>query len=224
MLSSLAESLIQRLCGRYLKNFSSDNVSVSVAGTVSLKNVQLKVEELVTFQLPFKPALAFIGSLHADLPLVPGGNFDIRISDVLVVLERNSDDIMKDPAIVHKALQMWIGAFYFSFAQLESVKDGISSSDIEYFMRLFDRLVVSINNVHFRVEDVYTAHIQPPIGRELICLGFIIGQLDLRSPNLKKWHLIKVKYGKQQQILKLFKLINFIKQRIFNYIVLERMD
>lgn len=191
MLSSLAESLIQRLCGRYLKNFSSDNVSVSVAGTVSLKNVQLKVEEFVTFQLPFKPALGFIGSLHADLPLVPGGNFDIRISDVLIVLERNSEEVLKDPSIVHKALQMWIGAFYFSFAQLETVKDGISSSDIEYGMRLFDRLVVSINNVHIRVEDVYTAHIQPPIGRESICLGLVIGQLDLRSPNSQEMAIDK---------------------------------
>ena len=186
MLSSLAEGLIQRLCGRYLKNFSSDNVSVSVGGTISLKNVQLKVEELVTFQLPFKPALGFIGSLHADLPIVIGGNFNIRISDVLIVLERNSEDVMKDPAIVHKALQMWIGAFYFSFAQLESVKDGISSSDIEYGLRLFDRLVVSISNVHFRVEDVYTAHIPPPIGRELLCLGLIIGQLEFRSPNTQE--------------------------------------
>jgi hypothetical protein len=35
MLSSLAESWIQRVCGRYLKNFSSDNVNVSIGGTIS---------------------------------------------------------------------------------------------------------------------------------------------------------------------------------------------
>ena len=183
MLSSLAEGWIQRVCGRYLKNFSSDNVNVSIGGTISLTNVQLKVEELVTFQLPFKPALGYIGSLIADLPIVLGGNFNIRISDVLIVLERNSDDVMQDPNIVHKALQMWIGAFYFSFAQLESVKDGISTSDIEYGLKLFDRLVVTIDNVHIRVEDVYTAHIPPPIGRELICLGLVIGNIEFRSPS-----------------------------------------
>jgi hypothetical protein len=90
---------------------------------------------------------------------------------------------MQDPNIVHKALQMWIGAFYFSFAQLETVKDGISTSDIEYGLKLFDRLVVTIDNVHIRVEDVYTAHIPPPIGRELICLGLVIGNIEFRSPS-----------------------------------------
>lgn len=182
MFSSIVEGFLQRLFGRYLKNFGPQNVSVSVTGTITLTNVQIKTEELINFQLPFKPVRAFIGSLHLDLPLVMSTSFDVRLADVLFVVERNSENLNMDAATAHKALQMWIGAFYFSLLHTETLKQNITSNELEYSQRLLDRLAVTISNVHVRVEDLFTAHVPAPIGRELMALGLIIGKLTFRPP------------------------------------------
>ena len=182
MFSSIVESFLQRLFGRYLKNFGPQNVSVSVTGTITLTNVQIKTEELINFQLPFKPVRAFIGSLHLDLPLVMSTSFDVRLSDVLIVVERNSENVNMDAQTAHKALQMWIGAFYFSLLHSESIKQNITSNELEYSQRLLDRLAVTVQGVHLRVEDVFTAHTPCPVGRELMALGLIIGSLTFRPP------------------------------------------
>jgi len=182
MLSSIVEGFLQRFCGRYLKNFGPQNVSVSVTGTITLTNVQIRTEELINFQLPYKPVRAFIGSLHLDLPLVVSTSFDVRLSDVLIVVERNAENVAMDAATAHKALQMWIGAFYFALLHAESLKQNITSNELEYSLRLLDRLAVTITGVHIRVEDTFTAHLPSPLGRELMALGVIIGHFSFRSP------------------------------------------
>lgn len=182
MFSSIVEGFLQRFCGRYLKNFGPQNVSVSVTGTITLTNVQIKTEELINFQLPYKPVRAFIGSLHLDLPLVMSTSFDLRLADVLIVVERNAENVAMDSATAHKAIQMWIGAFYFTLLHTESLKQNITSNELEYSQRLLDRLSISIQNVHLRVEDMFTAHVPCPIGRELMALGIIIGNLTFRPP------------------------------------------
>ena len=183
MFSSMVEGVLQRIAGRYLKNFGPQNVSVSVTGTITLTNVQIRTEELINFQLPYKPVRAFIGSLHLDLPLVMSSSFDVRISDVLFVIERNAENIALDAATAHKALQMWIGAFYFSLLHAESMKRDISSSELEYSQRLLERLSVSVQGLHVRIEEVFTAHVPCPIGRELMTLGLIVGKLEFRPPS-----------------------------------------
>jgi hypothetical protein len=151
MFSSIAESLIQRVCGRYLKNFSSANINIGVTGVINLSNIEIRVEELENFQLPYFPARVFLGSVYADLPIVMGGNFDVRISDVLVVFQRNVDSDSQDPTLLHKALQTWIGAFFFSLAQSSygnsDKPNQISSSEVEYTQKLFERVVLSLRNV-----------------------------------------------------------------------------
>ena len=119
MFSSIAEGFIQKLCGKYLKNFSSDNVSIGVTGIITIKDIQVKTDELVDFQLPYKPASIFIGTLYADLPFVSGGNFDVKMSDVLIVVEKRGENLAElHPYEVQRALQMWIGAFYLNLANL----------------------------------------------------------------------------------------------------------
>jgi hypothetical protein len=166
MFSSIAEGYIQKLCGKYLKNFSSENISIGVTGTVTITDIQIRTDELLNFQLPYKPVRIYIGTLYADLPFVSSGNFDIRVSDVLVVVEKCDQDLCDiHPYILQRALQMWIGAFYFSMAHNHDQKiGGIASSEIEYFQRLIDRLCVTIESFHFRVEEIFTAHIPCPIG------------------------------------------------------------
>lgn len=127
MIASLAESLIQRFCGRYLKNFSSSNVSISVTGTITLKDVELRLDSFADVQLPYAPRRCFIGEssstfnvwsippnnfmiigkLKADLPLVIGGNFDIYVSDVFLLLSRKDEgeDIYNDETAVRWLLK-----------------------------------------------------------------------------------------------------------------------
>jgi hypothetical protein len=184
MFSSIAESFIQKFCGRYLKNFSSDNISIGVTGTITISNVQLRTEELGNFQLPYRPTKVFIGTLYADLPVVSGGNFDIRISDVLAVVEKNGDSLESlHPFLIQKAVQMWVGAFYFTLANAEfRTSTGVSSGEIEYAQKLLDRLCVTVENVHLRLEEIFTAHIACPIGKETICLGAVLSKAELRPP------------------------------------------
>jgi hypothetical protein len=182
MFSSLAEGFIQKFCGRYLKNFNSDNISIGITGTITIKNVQIKTEELVNFHLPYRPALIFIGNVYLDLPFVSGGNFDVRVSDVLIVGEKIGDNVVD--FILHRSLQMWIAAFYFGIANSNvKIKQSVSSSEIEYIQKLIDRLCVTVENLHFRVEEVFTDHIPCPIDEEIICLGVIVKKVELRPPS-----------------------------------------
>lgn len=91
MFSSIVESFINRLCGRYLKNFTSENVSVSVTGTITLTDVEIKLDELQEFSLPHRPIRAYIGSLRIDIPIVLGGNFDILVKDAFFLMYRGDD-------------------------------------------------------------------------------------------------------------------------------------
>ena len=188
MFSSIAEGYIQKICGRYLKNFSSENISIGVTGTVTITDIQVRTEELSNFQLPYRPASISIGSLYADLPFVSGGNFDIRVSDVLVVVEKNDQDLCDlHPHFLQRALQLWIGAFYFNIANSKEHKatttaQSISSSEIEYIQKLIDRLCITIDSFHFRLEEVFTAHIPSPIGEESMCLGAMVTKLIVRPP------------------------------------------
>ena len=185
MFSSIAEGFIQKLCGKYLKNFSSDNVSIGVTGIITIKDIQVKTDELVDFQLPYKPASIFIGTLYADLPFVSGGNFDVKMSDVLIVVEKRGENLAElHPYEVQRALQMWIGAFYLNLANLSEMKatQSISSTEIEYIQKLIDRLCVTVDNVHFRMEEMFTAHIPCPIGEDSLCLGTMVSKIELRPP------------------------------------------
>ena len=184
MFSSIAEGFIQRFFGRYLKKFDHNNISIGVTGIITITNVQLRVDELVNFQLPYKPVSIFIGTLYADLPFVSGGNFDVRISDVLVVVENNNTDLSNlHPFVLAKALQLWIGALYFAIGNSDQrAGQSVSSTEIEYIQRLVDRLCLTIENCHFRMEEVYTAHIPCPLGYESICLGLVISKIEIRPP------------------------------------------
>jgi len=120
-MNSLAENLIKRLCGRYLKNFSAANVNIGVTGTITVRDVQVNVEEFENFQLPVHLVSIFLGTMTIDLPILISSNFDITISDVIILSDQavsSEKEIgLCDDQTIHRALQMWIGAFYFSLAQ-----------------------------------------------------------------------------------------------------------
>jgi N-terminal region of Chorein or VPS13 len=186
MFSSIAEGYIQKICGKYLKNFSAENINIGVTGIITITDVEVKTEELINFQLPYKPSRLFIGTLYADLPFVSGGNFDVRISDVLFVVEKSDENLPElHPYELQRVLQMWIGAFYLNLANISELKaaQSISSSEIEYVQKLTDRLCITVENLHFRAEEMFTAHVPCPIGEDTLCLGTIISKIELRPPS-----------------------------------------
>jgi len=187
MISAYIESIIRRFCGRYIKKFSSEHLVVSVTGSISLSNIELNTAELHKFQLFYKPSFAFIGSVCIDFPVnaVLGGKLEVRVSDILFVIQREREQAI-DPDAIHKALQTWISTIYLLLAQSENISSKISGSNTEYTQKLLDRLVISITNVHVRLEDAFVGHVPFSVDKEMMCLGILFARAEIRSPTLKE--------------------------------------
>lgn len=181
MLNSFAESFIQRVCGRYLKNFSSKNVEISVTGSILLTDIHVATDELTNFNLPFIAKKIFIGKLQLDIPILPGGNFNIFLSDLLVIATRRQDSPHEDPTLVHRALQMWISAVYFSLAASYSSKKTVV--DVEYALSMLDRLVINISNAHFRLEENFQSHIPSFSGSDHYAFGVLVNKFQVKTPS-----------------------------------------
>eukprot|EP01035_Chromulina_nebulosa_P020839 gene20839-27007_t len=123
----------------------------------------------------------FIGTLKADLPLVPGSKFDVYGSDILIVSMRN-DQSFDDEAIVHRAVQMWIGLLYTGLQDVVIANSKVSSSEFELSLTLYEKLILTLERVHVRLEDEYNSHVPCPVGSEIISLGAIVDKIELRSP------------------------------------------
>eukprot|EP01041_Mallomonas_annulata_P006261 gene6261-12675_t len=198
MASSIIENIVMRICGRYIKNFKKENIDIGVSGTVQLNNVHLRTDELGVFLLPYKPVQAFIGSLFGDFPIMLNGNLVVKISDVLLVFTGSpSYDQEVDMVIVQRALQAWLGTFYFSLAssiEQAEKKTLISTSQIDSTQKSFEKLQVTIENIHIRIEEQCNptnSHIIPhnpslqKSENEVMYISYKLGKLEFRSPNTK---------------------------------------
>lgn len=199
-MNSLAENLIKRLCGRYLKDFSAANVQIGVTGTITVRDVQVNVEEFKNFQLPVHLVSILLGTMTIDLPILVGSNFDIAISDVIILSDEavstETDIGLCDEQTIHRALQMWIGAFYFSLAAEGDMKVAVylptsisivhptnalksisaqmvTSSDVDYTFGMLNRFKLTLTNVHFRIEDKFKSHISQQSGETICRLGIL---------------------------------------------------
>ncbi len=191
MLNSVAEGLIKKLCGKYLQDFTSENISISLTGTITLSNIQLRVEEFTLHQLPFSPKLLFIGSLYLDIPFITqfvgAGNFDIRLDDVLLVFSKNDNVEHVDMQMMQKVLQMWISAFYFSLSTSELVSKALKNQaiDMDYTMKTLDKISLSFTNFHFRIEDNFESFLFTRQKRDegtCMCTGIVITKAEIRAP------------------------------------------
>jgi len=90
MLSYLLEKFVRRLCGRWLRGFSADNLSVSLGGTVQFDDLWLNTSELQKMLLPYEPVVAHAGRLKLELPLALGGAVRLTVEDVDVYLRAAS--------------------------------------------------------------------------------------------------------------------------------------
>jgi hypothetical protein len=126
MISSIAESFIQRVCGKYLKNFGPENIAIGVTGTITLSDIEIRTEEFNKFQLPYKPTKAVVEQIVLDLPFVLGGNFEASITGLYVVFSRDESggpDLASDDCSfkIQSMIQNWIAFFYFSLLSTSQV-------------------------------------------------------------------------------------------------------
>jgi hypothetical protein len=154
-------------------------------GVITLSDVEVNVEELEIFHLPYHPTRVFIGSLVAEVPIfgVLSRSFDVRVSDVLVVFERNCStqqtpsnaasslsDQQVFAGIIQTSLQMWIGAYFHVLSHQQSMStntsaDGgsgkggstsgrqITSASLKFATRLFEQANIVFTNLHVRIEE-----------------------------------------------------------------------
>ena len=162
-----------------------------MTGTITLSNIQLRVEEFTLHQLPFSPKLLYIGMLYLDIPFITqfvgAGNFDIRLDDVLLVFSKNDNAENIDMQIMQKVLQMWISAFYFSLSTSELVSKALRNQaiDMDYSMKTLDKISLSFTNFHFRIEDNYESYLfTRQTGESGTCMstGFVITKAEIRAP------------------------------------------
>ena len=185
MFASAIEAAVLRVCGRYVKNFSKENIDVGVSGTINLKNIHIKTEELRDALTPYRPVKAFIGSIFADIPIVLGGNFDVQISDVFIVLSGYPiHEKESDPSKIQKYLQMWIGMLYFSIAAASG--SNLSSprqlNNTEAMQRALDRFVLSVDRVFIRFEDSLSTHVRQAREHKPMCGTLYLLRVELRAP------------------------------------------
>ena len=146
---------------------------LSVGGVLNLKNLELNVDEFNRFHLPYLPSFAFIEEVEIVFPLVIGGKLDVKISGILIVLERDSEENQSDPQIVHSALQTWIAAAYLYFTHADSLDGNISSSKVETLQKWLDIASLSVSQVHVRLEEPFSCHVPCQSSETLLCSGFI---------------------------------------------------
>ena len=71
MLERLVNSILQRFAGRWIKRFNKNDLKVSTLdGTVRLRNVEVKLEEIDAMCLPVSPKMIFIGEVDMDVPFL----------------------------------------------------------------------------------------------------------------------------------------------------------
>ncbi|KAH8066537.1 vacuolar sorting-associated protein 13 [Aureococcus anophagefferens] len=113
MLSYLLEKFVRRLCGRWLRNFSAENLSVSLGGTVSFDDLWLNTSELNKMMLPFEPVAAHAAKLRLELPLNLSGAVTLTVDDVDIYLRSADYDV--DGEAARRAVEIAVNLYWANY-------------------------------------------------------------------------------------------------------------
>lgn len=133
--------------------------------------------------MPYKPIRAFAGEIIADLPFVLGGNFDISVKNMIIVFEKEEhSNATLDPSVVNAILQSLISVFYFAYQNPDLAHaKSLSGADLENTQRLFDRFVITLENIHLRLEERFESLLPELEGAsEHMCTGLLFDRIELR--------------------------------------------
>ena len=111
MLSQLIERFVKRLCGRWLKNFDGSQINVSLGGSVTLEDLDLKTEELRALLLPYEPVSASVRRLRLEIdPLSSSLRVDVENVDVALTAQSVFDAAEAQDA-VERAVHLYFTTF-----------------------------------------------------------------------------------------------------------------
>lgn len=113
MLSFLLEKFVRRLCGRWLRNFSAENLSVSLGGTVAFEDLWLNTNELGKMMLPYEPVAAHAARLTLELPLSLSGAVTLTVDDVDVYLRACDYDV--DAEVARRAVEIAVNLYWANY-------------------------------------------------------------------------------------------------------------
>jgi hypothetical protein len=166
MISSLVEGWIKKFCGKFIRDFDSSNVEVTLTGTIELHKIELRVEEFSSYSLPYHPAFVYIDKLSLDLPVLLSTQFSLTAKDTLIIVQKGDDVSELDTFTAQKTLQIILGVWYLNLTNTMKAMEsssasggGVSAVELEYGFKLSDRLSLTFENIHFRLEeDYYKCH------------------------------------------------------------------
>lgn len=202
MISSLVEGWIKKFCGKFIRDFDSSKVNVTLTGTIELHKIELRTEEFRSYNLPYYPAFVYIDKLSLDLPVLLSTQFSFMAKDALIIVQKGADVSELDAFTAQKTLQIILGVCYLNLTTAMRAMDGgnggVSAVELEYGFKSSDRLSLTLENVHFRIEeDDYSSYFpfkkdprsssidsdgQGDIFKKPTVLGFIIDKVCLQPP------------------------------------------
>lgn len=175
MFESFLEKFLLQYFGEYLKGIDKQNLSVAVwKGEIAVKTVDINPEILKKHGIPLKMVFGKIESLLLKVPWnnLSGKPVEVEIDSISVIL------LLEDIA------QWYSNQSYLEFctALIEGVKDEMSKKLEEefekqdkkssFFEQIFDNLMVSVKNIHIRIENALG---QP------YCFGGILEDFSMKS-------------------------------------------
>ena len=176
MLSQLIERFIKRLCGRWLRGFDGSQVNVSLGGTVTLEDLDLKTEELRALLLPYEPVSASVRRLRLEIdPLSSSLRVDVENVDVALTA-RSAFDAADARDAVERAVHL-----YFTTYLRPPKQSNTNDAGAAALRDLLKSSELTLRRLHVRVTQSLALRALGDGRGQPVRAGFFLETLDVRS-------------------------------------------
>ena len=93
MIADMIKKVIEEHCGRWLYDFDTKNLNVGLTGTLTLNDLNVKVDELAQYMMPVEIEFMHVKKLFIDVPLTAGqlgGKLQVQVSGVCLLLKNGA--------------------------------------------------------------------------------------------------------------------------------------
>uniref|UniRef100_A0A7S3K2Q0 Chorein N-terminal domain-containing protein n=1 Tax=Aureoumbra lagunensis TaxID=44058 RepID=A0A7S3K2Q0_9STRA len=187
MLTYLLEKFVRRLCGRWLRKFSSDQVNITMGGRMEFSDLWLETEELKKMILPFDIIGAHAAELIIDVPLSSSGTLYIRICDVDMYAKATNYEIVEAEA-ARRALEIAINLYWTNYLRAPQGADATSepAALAETIASVVKSAKIEINRIHVRLASTSPRFALADNQGFAIQWGFIIESICISSDSQKE--------------------------------------
>ncbi|KAJ1460029.1 hypothetical protein M885DRAFT_510549 [Pelagophyceae sp. CCMP2097] len=185
MLSFLLEKFIRRLCGRWLRDFSAENLSISLGGSIEFTDVWLDTSELSKMLLPFEPVMAHAMRLRLELPISLTGTLLLYVDDVDLLLRSQDYDV--DPEAARRAVEIAVNLYWANYMRPPApAKGGDDIGALADAGALADTIAallrsarVVVRRLHVRVESALPRAALGDGAGEQCAAGLVVARMDV---------------------------------------------